>query len=46
MPPRVRADQLAFEQGLAESRERAKRLVMAGEVFLVEGGQARPAAPA
>lgn len=41
MPPRVRADQLAFEQGLAESRERAKRLVMAGEVFLVEGESRR-----
>ncbi|MGE4551647.1 MAG: TlyA family RNA methyltransferase [Desulfovibrionaceae bacterium] len=37
MPPRVRADQLAFEQGLAESRERAKRLIMAGEIFLVQG---------
>lgn len=37
MAPRVRADQLAFEQGLAESRERAKRSIMAGEVFLVRG---------
>lgn len=35
--PKFRADQLLVEQGLAESRERAKRLVMAGQVFLVEG---------
>ncbi len=31
--PRCRADQLVFEQGLAESREQAKRLIMAGQVF-------------
>ncbi len=30
-----RADQLLVEQGLAESRERAKRLLMAGQVRLV-----------
>jgi len=30
---RKRADQLLVEQGLAESRERAKRMIMAGEVF-------------
>lgn len=39
--PRVRADQLVFERGLAESRERAKRLVMAGLVEIIEGGRRR-----
>ena len=29
---KARADQLVFEQGLTESREQAKRLIMAGEV--------------
>jgi 23S rRNA (cytidine1920-2'-O)/16S rRNA (cytidine1409-2'-O)-methyltransferase len=33
MPPRARADQLVFEQGLAQSREQARRLIMAGRVF-------------
>jgi 23S rRNA (cytidine1920-2'-O)/16S rRNA (cytidine1409-2'-O)-methyltransferase len=33
MPPRARADHLVFEQGLAESREQARRLIMAGRVF-------------
>lgn len=32
MAPRVRADQLVFAQGLAESREKAKSLIMAGRV--------------
>ena len=32
--PRQRADQLVFEQGLAESREQARRLIMAGKVML------------
>ena len=32
--PRVRADQLAFEQGLAESREKARSLIMAGRIVL------------
>lgn len=32
--PRVRADQLAFEQGLAESREQARSLIMAGRIVL------------
>jgi 23S rRNA (cytidine1920-2'-O)/16S rRNA (cytidine1409-2'-O)-methyltransferase len=36
-PSKLRADQLVFERGLAESRERAKRLIMAGLVFLVRG---------
>ncbi|MCF8085906.1 MAG: TlyA family RNA methyltransferase [Desulfohalobiaceae bacterium] len=30
---RTRADQLLAQQGLAESREKAKRMIMAGEVF-------------
>ena len=39
MPPKlkVRADQLAFEQGLAESREKAKRLIMAGRIIYASG---------
>ncbi|NLW81804.1 MAG: TlyA family RNA methyltransferase [Desulfovibrionales bacterium] len=32
-----RADVLLTEQGLAESREKAKRLIMAGQVWLVRG---------
>jgi len=36
--PKLRADQLLVERGLAESRERAKRLVMAGLVFLTTNG--------
>lgn len=38
---KLRADQLVFEQGLAESREQAKRLIMAGRVNLAPGQQAR-----
>lgn len=34
MKQKIRADQLAFEQGLAESREKAKSLIMAGRIFL------------
>jgi len=34
MPVRARADQLVFEQGLAESREKAKSLIMAGRVVV------------
>ena len=33
MPPKARADHLVFEQGLAQSREQARRLIMAGRVF-------------
>lgn len=33
-----RADVVLAEQGLAESREKAKRLIMAGQVSLVRGG--------
>jgi 23S rRNA (cytidine1920-2'-O)/16S rRNA (cytidine1409-2'-O)-methyltransferase len=32
---KLRADLLLFESGLAESREQAKRLIMAGQVYLV-----------
>ena len=32
-----RADVILAEQGLAESREKAKRLIMAGQVFLLQG---------
>lgn len=35
---KARADQLVFEQGLTESREQARRLIMAGEVFMHVGG--------
>ena len=37
--PKSRADQLLVDQGLVESRERAKRLVMAGQVYLTQGGR-------
>ncbi len=33
---KMRADQLVYEQGLTESREHAKRLIMAGQVFVGE----------
>ncbi|PTN38280.1 TlyA family RNA methyltransferase [Desulfonatronum sp. SC1] len=42
MPAKVRADQVLVEQGLVESREQAKRLIMAGRVTLVHGGSTRP----
>ncbi|WP_165176230.1 TlyA family RNA methyltransferase [Desulfovibrio sp. ZJ369] len=35
---RQRADQLVFEQGLAESREQARRLIMAGRIALAAAG--------
>ena len=31
---KTRLDQLVFEKGFAESRERAKALVMSGQIFL------------
>ncbi len=37
---KVRADQLLFEQGLAESREQAKRFIMARQVFVGDPGVA------
>lgn len=39
---KVRADQLLFSQGLTDSRERAKRLIMAGQVWRIEAGQKIP----
>ncbi|MBF0482824.1 MAG: TlyA family RNA methyltransferase [Desulfovibrionaceae bacterium] len=36
--PKVRADELLAERGLAESRERAKRLIMAGMVYAEGAG--------
>ena len=35
---KIRADQLLVQNGLAETRERAKRLIMAGEVFCQTSG--------
>ena len=39
-----RADVVLAEQGLAESREKAKRLIMAGQVWLVRGEAKTPVA--
>jgi len=39
-----RADVILAEQGLAESREKAKRLIMAGQVYLLQGGSKVPVA--
>ena len=41
---KIRADQLVHEQGLSESREQAKRLIMAGQVQVMpkEGSKALP----
>jgi len=36
MLPKARADQRVFEQGLAQNREQARRLIMAGRVFTGE----------
>jgi 23S rRNA (cytidine1920-2'-O)/16S rRNA (cytidine1409-2'-O)-methyltransferase len=41
--PRVRADQLLVQRGLAETRERARRLVMAGQVRLGTTTLVKPA---
>ncbi len=38
MPKKDRADQLLVEAGLAETREQAKRLIMAGLISLDQGG--------
>lgn len=40
--PKKRADQLIAELGLAESREKAKRLIMAGKVHYLEKGHKIP----
>ncbi len=37
MAVKERADQLVYEAGLAESREQAKRYIMAGQVYLLRG---------
>ncbi len=37
MAGKKRADELLFEKGLAESREKAKRLIMAGQVYYRQG---------
>ncbi|AAS97383.1 TlyA family rRNA (cytidine-2'-O)-methyltransferase [Nitratidesulfovibrio vulgaris] len=44
MPRKERADQLVHEAGLAESREQAKRMIMAGQVFVLRGPLAAPVA--
>lgn len=44
MAARERADQLLAARGLAESREQAKRLIMAGQAFVVTRGQKTPIA--
>jgi 23S rRNA (cytidine1920-2'-O)/16S rRNA (cytidine1409-2'-O)-methyltransferase len=41
--PRVRADQLLVQRGLADTRERARRLVMAGQVRLGTTTLVKPA---
>lgn len=38
MAKKIRADQLLFSLGLADSREKAKRLIMAGQVLLLQNG--------
>jgi 23S rRNA (cytidine1920-2'-O)/16S rRNA (cytidine1409-2'-O)-methyltransferase len=39
---KVRADQLVFQQGLADSREKAKRFIMARQVFIELDGRREP----
>lgn len=36
---KIRADQLLVQKGLVESREQAKRLIMAGQVYILPEGQ-------
>ncbi len=36
---KIRADQLLVAQGLVESRERARRLIMAGQVYVLQDGR-------
>ena len=36
MIAKARADQLVFDQGLAESKEQARRLIMAGKVAIFD----------
>jgi 23S rRNA (cytidine1920-2'-O)/16S rRNA (cytidine1409-2'-O)-methyltransferase len=44
MPKKQRADQLLASSGLVESREKAKRLIMAGKVHYKDRGQKIPVA--
>ena len=44
MPKKQRADQLLASGGYAESREKAKRLIMAGKVHYLDRGQKVPVA--
>ncbi len=37
--PKIRADQLLVNHGLAESKEQAKRLIMAGKVAIIPNGK-------
>ena len=41
---KVRLDQIVFDQGLAESREKAKALIMAGSVYVDGEKQTKPGA--
>jgi 23S rRNA (cytidine1920-2'-O)/16S rRNA (cytidine1409-2'-O)-methyltransferase len=43
MRKKIRADQLLHEQGLADSREQAKRLIMAGRVRIIQDPAGTPA---
>jgi 23S rRNA (cytidine1920-2'-O)/16S rRNA (cytidine1409-2'-O)-methyltransferase len=42
MAKKERADQLVFDAGLADSREKAKRLIMAGQVYVIRNGNPEP----
>ncbi|HKI80136.1 MAG TPA: SAM-dependent methyltransferase, partial [Pseudodesulfovibrio sp.] len=42
MPKKQRADQLLAQQGLVESRGKAKRLIMAGKVHYMDRNQKTP----
>ncbi|WFS61352.1 TlyA family RNA methyltransferase [Pseudodesulfovibrio thermohalotolerans] len=42
MPKKQRADQLLASQGLVESREKGKRLIMAGKIHFMDRGQKTP----
>ena len=42
---KIRLDQLLFDRGLAESREKAKALIMAGSVFVNGQKQTKPGTP-
>lgn len=42
MKKKERADHLVHQQGLAESREQAKRLIMAGQVVFMQGAERLP----